>query len=609
MALKNWFQNLGRRAHWLVAFILLVISALLYAPITDPLLFSDDWGQILLNVFGQAKAVNFASRRPFEQFIFVALYQLFGLQIQWYYLVNLVVTFFSALMVYWIIRKAFHLKAWLAFPVALLFLVYPADYSRNWIIMIYIHCVLLISLGVIWLLLDYAATGRGWELPLIFLGTAIPLGAYEAQLGLLFVTAGLLAVFTQGISLPRRAAIASLVLVAVAFVFWRLYWQPTVLKIEDFYAQSASNANPLALIQRMSKVIPIMFGRSWVDPFRLQLKIGSALPAVGIALLIIILVVLPDLVNAVRCRLLPANRSAIRPNTQNAQTANKTIYLGMKISFSGFLPQIKMKTRSLSRLISDGEAGAADESTLALWTPLIFGIIYTFAGFIPMVTVYAPNLNSIGSRANQFATPGAALTVVYLIYLFVRFFQLSAQRTRLAVYSALLPLVLIGVIIQLWNQSEAQTAWTKQKQVWNAMFETVPNIKDNTTVVFVIAGYKDPLRVFQHRPFVVWWETHSELQILYNNLTLTGRFYYKDAPEVWEGGLIHENGVADAYDTIITPFKDILFVMFSPDTNQMIVVKDPTSELGLPFNVTGYDPEKHIIAGSKPAIQSRILVK
>ena len=141
-------------------FIILVLfatSLISFGTFDSTIVSSDDWSYFVTKyVFGELHPVNLTDRRPLILVLYYALASLFGLQFEYYYFVNFLILFLSALLIYTVVKRILPSHGWLASLVALAYLIYPVDYTRTWIIMIYIRFWWLVSLGVIWLLLEFA---------------------------------------------------------------------------------------------------------------------------------------------------------------------------------------------------------------------------------------------------------------------------------------------------------------------------------------------------------------------------------------------------------------------------------------------------------------------
>ena len=137
--------------------VLLTASLISFGTFGSTIISSDDWSYFVTKyVFGELHPINLTDRRPLILVLYYAMASLFGLRVEYYYFVNFLILFFSALLVYIIVKRIFPSYGWIASLVALTYLIYPVDYTRTWIIMIYIRFWWLVSLGVILLLLEFA---------------------------------------------------------------------------------------------------------------------------------------------------------------------------------------------------------------------------------------------------------------------------------------------------------------------------------------------------------------------------------------------------------------------------------------------------------------------
>lgn len=521
--------------------------------------FSDDWNDIVHHfVFGQMHAVNWADRRPFLLAVFSALSSIFGLQFQYYYLVNGLTLFLSAVVLYCIIQRLFPAWDWLSLPVSLVYLVYPVDFTRFWLMQLYIRVVWLIALYVLLLLIDFAFNGGKWKYGLILIGILLPLGAYEGPLGIMMSAPFLLAIFGHNIPRKRRLALLAILLIGVFFVIWRLIIQPQVLNIHDSYLEAAQ--------------IPVS---------AILLRFIHALQAFTIDWPILI-----------------------------------SQYLGIRIRYflfvTGGASVVGMAAAYLAGLIK-----ADHRQELLSWEQkiplfkacvrmLAIGVFFWLAGYVPIISVLDPTVIDIESRVNLFSIAGAALLLVAGLACFALLIAKSLRQVRWMTLAALIPLVLVSITIQVCAKNEKQAAWDEQKQIWNGVFETLPNLKDGTTVLIIIPGY-EKLGPLQHRPFVSWWEVNSALEVLYNNPTLNARFYYRDIryPKWWfnpDGAL--EIGVEKSI-----PYSKLILVYADPQTGSFHLVKHIEDQIPLSIQINDYDPGKNIIPLAPQTSLYRSLVK
>ena len=230
--------------YWIIPiFLVSLVYILDIRFFTSPPLHSDDWSALIFQyIFEDLKLIDFSDRRPLISFVFSVLSSVFGLQIQYYYLVNFILIFFAGALLYQITVKSFPNYSWLALPVALIFLIYPLDLTKTWLITINSHFVLLIDLLVILLLLLFVKSGKFWKLILANLLFLFSLGIYEGGLGIVILAAVVMAIKARKISKTRSYALISVIIIGVIFIVWRLFIQPTILDIQDSYVEQISTS-------------------------------------------------------------------------------------------------------------------------------------------------------------------------------------------------------------------------------------------------------------------------------------------------------------------------------------------------------------------------------
>ena len=127
---------------------------------------------------------------------------------------------------------------------------------------------------------------------------------------------------------------------------------------------------------------------------------------------------------------------------------------------------------------------------------LLTGGAFWIAGYIPIIALYSPSLYGNASRVNSFAIAGASLMLVSVVAIIATLLARSISQIRFLSTAILLPFIIAGVFVQLQVNKERQIAWETQKTIWNGVFRTIPNIKDEKSIVIVIPGYEH-LRPFQ----------------------------------------------------------------------------------------------------------------
>jgi hypothetical protein len=498
-------------------------------------------------VFDSLELVNFSDRRPFLLSLFAILSPIFQLRIPLYYVVNWLLILFSGITFYKLIRYTFPKHRWLAVPVAVIFLIYPVNYARTWLVISINTFAFLLGLLTILLLVHYSRKGQAWRLFLANLLALISLGTYEAALGIIFL-ASVLMLIDREIPKKRRLWMLTIPVTIIIFLLWRLVIQPQFFGVTDFYLTSATVSLP-TVVRRYGQGL-FIFLFNWVGPLLNPLgEIKYWVFVISGTLLIVFLIVLIWR----RIKVMGENNDEMRAEKVGDAKAL------LKISGIGFL----------------------------FWV----------AGYIPVIFLWQPYFYGDGSRVNFGAIPGAALVIVALVgALFTILFK-KRNRVKKWVLIFVIPLGVAGMAYQVHAQNVRQRVWEVNQNFWGAMFELVPGIETGTKVVIVIPNYEN-VGPFEMLPFRGDWEAESALRVLYNNRELYAEYYYID----W-------TGAPDNWQSIGGDMGRFIFVYYDPELNEIRVVQDPFEALNLPFPIKNYDPDKRVIPYTQEMGEFRFLVE
>ena len=550
-----------KRERILTIVVLLTICIISFIPfnsLTTPSIASDDWSLIVAPyAFGELGPFNLLNHRPLDMSVYFALTSIFGLRFEYYYLFNALILFLSALLIYALVKRIFPQLTWLAGLAAIAYLVYPVDYTRTWIIMLYIRFWWLISLAAIWLLLDFLDSGNKLKLALALLGIIIPLGAYEGQFGVIVAASFLMAVLPKNKPVFRRLVLlGSVMIIGISFYLWRFYVQANISGIK-YYSAGSFQFNPFVIIERYLQGFDIFF-RKWLIPIQAQLKLSVFQIFIWLFLYIVICYFLTLLV--------------FRQTTQLPELSLKQKLPIMKSQFFFFL----------------------------------VGGAFWIAGYFPILGLYSPALNGHASRVNLFAVAGAALMIVSLAAVFSTLLARSILQIRPFAIAILLPFVLAGIFVQLQVNIENEIAWETQRSVWNSTFKTISNVQDEKSLVIIIPGYEQ-LRPFESYPFTAAWEIDAEAKVLYNDPNIGGYFYYKDLQN--QQFVFTKNGIIPQGAERLVGYKKLIFVLYNPKDNTVELVENLEETLSLPFSVSNYSPHENIIPAKPSTADFRWLVQ
>ena len=552
---------MGKREQTITISILLIISIISFLPtnlLTSPAIASDDWSLIVAPyAFGELKPFDLTNHRPTDSSFYYVMTSIFGLNFEYYYLLNVLIIFLSSVMIYTLTKRMFGQQTWLASLAALVYLIYPVDYTRTWIMMLYIRFWWLISLAAIWFLLDFVASGNKWKLALALTGFIIPLGAYEGQFGVVATAAFLIAAVSNDKPIARRLIlIGSIIIIGIAFYLWRFHIQANIADIR-YYSAGSFQFNPAALIERYLQGFDIFLSK-WAAP--LKIKPDSS----GVQILIwalfyiticFFITLLASQKNAPTTKLLPKHK----------------------------LPMLK-----------------------AQFVLFLTGGVFWLAGYFPIIGLYNPSLNGHASRVNSFAIAGAALVLTAFVAIFSTALARSIPQIRPFAVAIIAPFILAGIFIQMQVNVENQATWETQREIWNGTFETIPNIQDKKGLVIIIPGYEKS-HAFSIYPFSTAWEVDSGAKVLYNNQDINGYFYYKDLQD--QQFEFKNNGVIPPGSERIIGYKRLIFVLYHPNENRVELVQNLEETLSLPLPVNNYTPQENIVPEQPSTADWRWLVQ
>lgn len=538
---------------------LLLIAAVTYTSFYAPLVYMDDWSQIVEPMTQQTLSwVDWANRRPLLDAPLRLLYQVFGLDVHAFYLIAWLITALAAVQLFVLIRQFrpdWRLRAW---AVAALTLVYPADFSQMWLA----H-VLHARIG--WLLALLAAScmvtylkrrAIGWLVAATAL-SLIALLLYEAQLGI-FIAFGLLViVLNRGV--PWRTRLMLLLPLGVNGVY--MLWRSVGFRmagIQDQYLGELT-LKPGDLLGRLLLGFQVLWW-SWTEPVRRLLQLDSNWLA-----LLIMLGVLSGLVLAAMG------------------------WAGRK-----------------SATVAESPATSAKSD----WLTLLIGAGLIVAGYFPTILLYEPNLDGVYSRVNFYTLPGAALCLLTVGgAITMRLAHGDARRWRAGLVTAVIALIAMGMVVQMWVRHNATVAWQEQRGLWAQLFEVAPQFEPGTLVCFVLTGYRyqSGFANWWRTPLSAGWEVSAALRVLYDEPSLQGAVIMPEMVGYGEANLLPA-GVQDHWMSNTTPYARTVFLTYNKSRQQLTVLTDVSSVLGLEWSLVDYDPYRHIVQAAPRQIAMRRLI-
>jgi hypothetical protein len=240
----------------------------------------------------------------------------------------------------------------------------------------------------------------------------------------------------------------------------------------------------------------------------------------------------------------------------------------------------------------------------------LIGLLILCAGYIPYASIMPPNTDTLGSRTNMYAIPGASLLIVSVLNLIGLTLTGSEKRIRWLVLSCIFPLALVGLATGWEAQRQARLAWNEEGVLWNSLFKAAPDFKNGTTVYLVMPEFHQ-MRFLQRAALLDGWETENALQVLYNNPTINASIIFLDdqrEPQ-FQRTIIGPEGIKFPGHSQFMPYSSAVFVFFDPKTNQLAVLTDVKRGMGLNFSPSDYHPDGDINPAPRPGIkQYRYLV-
>lgn len=512
---KRWTRD----ASILIIFIsgALLIHKFLYAPI----LYSDDWTQIIArNVWGTAQWIDLDNRRPLLFLPFVLLYRIWGLNIHAFYVTLAGLEVISAFLLYKIIDKLLPDQPVYTGTVALLFMLYPTTYTHTWLTMIHAYSALVSTLIYVYLMLIFHENRQKLILFASFIFLSISFGLYEAQLGLILLW--LLIIFLR--NRGRRSTstnfvfILSLIWIAV-FVSWRL-WGQRRLNIPDEY-MSFLVMEPTVLVRRLILGLKIQLIWGWTTLISNTFGFGTLHVLLALSLWVFGIIFAPNFFRARRIF-----------HSVSIREANKYVLMGG------------------------------------------IGLGAIVAGYIPVIFVFLPNLTSIGSRVNLFASIGGAILVTSAIKL-ISLFAFPSRWRQWFFVASILPFLIVSLITHLVVQRDARVAWEEQRNIWQTLITQVPDLRDQTTVLIVLPDYQDRVgyRNWKRVPISAYWDASSAIRLLYNNRTLNADVLYLDIETATEPTLTAE-GLLSKNAKQPTPYKKTVIAVYKPQRRQFTILQE-----------------------------------
>jgi hypothetical protein len=536
------FGRLGV-SHWLSAkaavalLSIIAVSYLAYGLFYVPALFMDDWTSVIERmVFDNAKWLDLAWRRPLLFAPFLMQYRVLGLHVTSYYLVIWSLYVLMAMLLYTIVNRfPIPRRRILGLVVALLFLVYPTNYTHMYLIQLGVYCSVVLTLLYGFFLLRFAQGGHWTTFALALICLLISLGLYELQVGIASAWALILfAVFRQP-AVKRRLSLFMPVGLMGAFALWRtLGYQ--VVGVNDQYLSQVV-AEPKELLFRLLQGYKINLGWGWT--YSLEQSLPWVSGAKSAALLLFGVIAMIGILGWITAKLSAREqRTGVTAGSRNQRTIQQYLFSA------------------------------------------IIGVVLVGAGYMPVLTVFLPSLSDIGSRFNLFATIGGAVLIASVLMIGALLLAKNRRQSKYLFLAFAVLFVVLGIVTQASVQYHNRVAWREQQTIWHELFTVAPSFKDDTMVLFILPDFRDRVGYFnwQRTPLSASWEASSAIRLLYANATLSADVYFPDIEKLVEPNLT-DKGVLTRETGTLTPYAQTVAFQYDSVTGSLSQLEQLPVEL------------------------------
>ncbi len=559
----------GRRFSetWIAIATLAAVNFLAHGLFYAPVIYLDDWATFIrAAVIGQLDWLEPTMSRPLFNAPMLAEFLAFGINVPVFHLILWLLHIALAVLAFMIARQIGMFEPMpVSLAVALLFLVYPTEYAGMWLIMTPSYWARLLVLLALYCLLRAARGGHWAFYPAAWIALPVSFGLYEAQVGLVCAVALLLTVIAFRARDRRWPLQLVPIGLAAAFAVWKTLGE-RVIGAHEPYAATIT-FSPAALLGRLLVGYKVSLLWGWTASVKQLLPALSSTTLAMIALAASVLVAcgLVKLWHVVRHR-------------------------GAPIAPAWALSQ---RTSLLRRC--------------GLFAAL--GLALLAAGYIPVVTVFLPNLAGVSSRVNYYAGVGSTLFFSSAFMGLAVLLAESRERVGPWYLAAATPFVVLGIAAHAAVQYQARAAWQEQKAIWRDTFAAASNLADGTTVVYVLPGNaaNTGFENWRRTPLTASWEIAAALRILYDNPTLSGHVIFPDVQTEEESSLTPD-GVRERFTGAVAPYSSAVFFVYDETAHRLQLLTE------LPAGwVTGASRPialgtDRLLAGDPPDVSLRSLV-
>ncbi len=454
----------------------------------------------------------------------------------------------TALLVYVLVLQITPGKRWFALLAALLWLVFPSDYTRLYITMVGIRTAYLLMVLVMILTTRYIRLGSKAAIAIASALLLVSFFLYEGHLGLALAWPVLCLYLYR--PLPVRQRMPGLLVYAAAigsFLFWRTYLQPGIYV--DAKLESIS-LDPWVLLGRYAQGLPILLG-GFKFPFPGYRWAGTA---------------------------------------QAAVLSLAAICAGLALLWVRRFWNADPATGAGTGM----DTGDAGGSLLPYRNILLAGAVLWLAGYFPIILNFPPNIYGHLSRVNIFSILGAVLVLLGLVFILIETVTASQPTAVMAGSLLIVPFLLLGTAIQIQVQDSNIIAWSEAKAFYRQMVEVVPDIAAGTQVVILLDG--SPPSGDMHRPvFSASWEAECALRTLYDQPDLQVMYRYESiqVPPFPSNNVLAGALETDTLGGLNDPAR--LLVLEYDRAARILGVRQEALDVLQGGNADGYSPEQRIL--------------
>jgi hypothetical protein len=539
---------------WMPILSLGIMTVIVYGIKLQSILFNDDWSIYYDIQFDNLEAFMLHERRPLHWFWNWFFNQIWppDIALDLTFLFIVVILFLSSVLIYKLALELLPDKKWFAILFALLFLVFPSDYTRLYMTMANHRFAFLLMLLAMILSTKLMRTNR-----LIFGALSFPLIAisvlvYEGQLGLMIAWPIILVmVFHRELSWQKIFGLSGYFFIIGLFSIWRLFIQP------QYFFQDSKLENiglhPGEILERyLQSLRTILLG------FRFPFPDTSWLSIQNLFIVILLLVCSVGLYFLISFLRQPSATEPKQRLTLNHQIAIFAI-----------------------------------------------GVILWAAGYFPILLNYQANIYGHISRINLFSIAGASLVLVVLIYAIASLISATTEIALNLTLLTVIALILVGSNVQIQTQESYNQSWNENKKFFQALFTEIPNVKPETHFYFFLEGFEETSNLY--RPlFSSSWEAENSLRVLYDQKRLRVSYQYDQITVPKYPGFNILPSTLESKNIIpITNPEQLIVIRFNRQTGALEIVEN--RDLLPDDDLSGYAPYNRILPFDKPIPVRKII--